>query len=81
MPQIGSAAAHELWSRLLGFIHASLSAGRPVILRNVATLEPYHRGPQRYRHPDTRSMRVSKPTRHVRLILSPNLRESLRRNA
>lgn len=68
----------ELWRRILDLISTSLVEDRPVILRNVCTLAPYDKHPHRYRHPTTGVIRVAKPTRHIRLILSPNLKTHLR---
>jgi nucleoid DNA-binding protein len=60
-------------------IAKALKKDQPVVLRNVGTLETYQKAPQRYRHPVTGQVRVAGAKRHIRFILSPRMRTSLRR--
>jgi nucleoid DNA-binding protein len=72
-------AARALWASLLELMSDSLLDGKSVVMRNVGTLETYMKASQRYRHPATGVIRVASPKRHIRLVLSPRMREKLRK--
>jgi nucleoid DNA-binding protein len=57
----------------------ALVRGRPVALTNVGTLEPFTKKSTRYRHPETGEMETTPRRRHIRFILSPSLKDDLRR--
>ena len=71
--------ARALWAAILDLMSDSLLDGKSVVMRNVGTLETYMKASQRYRHPATGVIRIAAPKRHIRLVLSPRMREKLRK--
>lgn len=77
--RISEEAAQAVWRLLLSHMRRALVRGRPVALTNVGTLEPFVKAPTRYRHPGTGEMATTPRRKHVRFILSPSLKNDLRR--
>ena len=77
--KIPKPVAQGLWRLLLLRMRKALLKGHPVALTNIGTLEPFVKQPTRYRHPETGEMQVTPRRRHVRFVLSPSLKDDLRR--
>lgn len=63
---------------ILDLIRSTLVKGRPVALFNIGTLKPYLKKGSRYRHPLTGKQGRSPDRAHLKLVISPNMRDLLR---
>lgn len=69
---------HELVRHVMTIFRDALLAGRPVALFNIGTLQPYLKDGHRYKHPTTGEFEMTDPRVHVKFVLSPNMRTSLK---
>lgn len=67
----------DVYQTLLVMLREALADGRSIGFKNIGTLEPYAKQPQRYRHPRTKELEESDPSTRIRFVMSPNLKDEL----